>query len=83
MKLNAQTYILPAYWASYLINGDDSGLSDSELNQCNDWLEKEGNPQIVDCGESYFSWHNDAQSVITRVGGDVCEYTALFHVQLR
>lgn len=67
------TYTLPAYWASYLINGDHSGLSDEDKAECDAFMEKEGNPNIVDCGEQYFSWHNEA----TDLGGDVREYTAL------
>lgn len=73
MKLDTQTYCLPAYWASYLINGDASGLEPGEQQTIDAWLAREGNPNIVDCGEQYFSWRNDA----TLLGGDVCDYTAL------
>ena len=71
--MTTETYILPAYWASYLINGDDSGISGQDKAECDQWLESNGNPNIVDCGESYFSWDNEA----TTLGGDVCDYTAL------
>lgn len=67
------TYILPAYWASYLINGDASGLEDSERAVVDSFMVNEGNPNIVDCGEPYFSRRNDA----TLLAGDVCIYTAL------
>ncbi len=29
----------PAHWASYLINGDASGLEDSEQAECDAWQE--------------------------------------------
>ena len=68
------TYILPVYWASYLINADDSGLSEDELDVINEWLIQENNPDFVDVSEdSWFSWHND----VNLVGGDVAEYTAI------
>lgn len=76
-KLEAVTYVLPSYWASYLINGDDSGLEEGERAQINEWLHQEDLPDPVDCGESYFSWINDA----TDLGGDVCEYTFLIEVK--
>ena len=67
------TYTLPAHWASYLINGDHSGISEEEKSACDHWLESQGSPNIVDVGEPYFTWHNDANSS----GGDVCDYVAL------
>ena len=65
-------YTLPAYWASYLINGDASGLDDDEIEAVDWFLRREDSPLIVDVGEPYFSHRNDA----TRLGGDVCEYVA-------
>ena len=65
-------YTLPMYWASYLINGCADSLEDGEQAEIDAYLESEGNPLIVDCGESQFSWRNDA----TNMGGDVCEYVA-------
>lgn len=70
-------YTLPAYWASYLINGDASGLEDGEQATIDAFLAREGNPNLVDCGESYFSHSNDA----TELGGDVCDYTALVEMK--
>lgn len=67
-------YTLPAYWASYLINGDFSGLEDGEKETIDNYIKREENPCFVDCGEQYFSHTNDA----TTLGGDVCEYTAYF-----
>lgn len=38
-----QTHIVaPAHWASYLVNGDASGLEPHELAQAQEWLRREG-----------------------------------------
>jgi hypothetical protein len=42
----------PACWASYLINGDASGLTDEEHIAADDWLHSLKGGQIVDCSES-------------------------------
>jgi hypothetical protein len=66
-------YTLPVYWASYLINGDASGLENGEQKQIDEWLEREGNPHFVDVSEdTHFAHRNDA----TNLGGDVATYTA-------
>ena len=67
------TYTLPMYWASYLVNGDASGLEDGEQEQIDTWLEGEGTLDFVDVGEPHFSHRNDA----TNLGGDVCDYVAI------
>lgn len=66
-------YELPAYWASSIFNGDDSGLQDGEREQIDAFIKREGLEgwTEADCGESYFSRNNDA----TTLGGDVCRYT--------
>lgn len=77
--INTITYKLPSYWASYLINGDASGLEDNEQEQIDAWTErqrKSANTSLfscADCSEPYFSWCDDAG----RMGGDVCDYTFL------
>ena len=65
-------YELPSYWASYLINGDATGLEDGEQEQIDAWMGTENEPWFVDVGQSYFRWGNDA----TSMGGDVSEYVA-------
>lgn len=78
--MKTETYTLPAYWASYLVNGDGSGLEDEEITEIDAWCERERHRigaefdtfVCVDCSEeSEFSWHNDA----TTMGGDVLDYT--------
>lgn len=51
-----ETYTLPAHWASYLLNGDASGISDADEHAVNAWLDahKLGTP--VSCSdESWFA----------------------------
>lgn len=68
------TFTLPAYWASYLINGDASGMSREDLIACNDWLNARKLRKDYFCDvsdEAWFAWANDA----TSTGGDVLEYS--------
>ncbi len=65
-----------AYWASYLINGDASGLTDREVALANHWLASNEIKNIVSCSdESHFTWNYDLHTgdVMAR-GGDVLEY---------
>ena len=55
-KIEVNTIIGPAHWASYLINGDDSGLELREVAQCDAWLERENAGYVVSCSEeAYFT----------------------------
>lgn len=38
MPIKSQTFSAPAYWASYLINNDASGISIEEKEACDKWL---------------------------------------------
>lgn len=71
--LTVHTHTLPAYWASYLINGDSSGITPEDKALADAYLLANALPYPVSCGESEFSWRNDA----TTLGGDVCEYVFL------
>jgi hypothetical protein len=49
----------PSFWASYLINGDASGISDDERVACDTWLAREGLGAPVDCEDAGFcKWHD-------------------------
>ena len=73
MKMQIETYTLPVYWASYLINGDASGLEDGEQAEIDAWLASlPYGYACVDVGEETgFRRSNDA----TDLGGDCAEYT--------
>jgi hypothetical protein len=68
-----------ACWASYLINGDASGLTDEEREHADAWCERELGPNdaIVDCGEPYFTNHYALYTGASYRGGDVVEYRVL------
>lgn len=69
------TYTLPAYWASYLINGDGSGLEPGEQETIDAFLAREALDFPVDCTEeARFNRYNDAH---TGLAGDVLDYTFL------
>jgi hypothetical protein len=65
-----EIYTLPAYWASYLINGDCSGMSDSEIAEVDDFCRDKG--CCVSCSdeEEEFRWRNDANNL----GGSTLEF---------
>jgi hypothetical protein len=66
----------PAIWASYIINGDASGMNDVEIAACAAYLGRalpEG-AAIVSCADnSHFSWNYDLYGG-TAQGGDLLEY---------
>lgn len=69
------TYTLPAYWASYLINGDSSGINSHDEYFADKFLADRNLQPPVSCSEeSWFSHRNDSDN---RLGGDVLEYTFL------
>jgi len=56
-------YLLPECWASYLINGDSSGLEDAEIAQVDAWFDSYAGKLLSCCGcseENEFRTHNDA-----------------------
>jgi hypothetical protein len=66
-----EKYILPVYWASALINADESGMEESDIKDMNAWLDREKPGSCVGCeGEPYFSHRNDAGTL----AGDVLEF---------
>lgn len=74
--------ILPEHWASFLINGDGSGLTDKERLQAAqqaDLATERGEWSIVDVSDGWFSWHYPLYdlSAGAPAGGQVAEYTLL------
>lgn len=66
------TATAPSYWASYLINGDDSGLEMSEVRAANEWLAEVGLGDPVSCEECGFMRLHDAHWYAA--AADCCEY---------
>lgn len=69
-------YTLPAYWASYLINGDASGLSPDDKANADSFLQRNAlhRDNFIDCGEEFFSSRSDDSRSLA---GDMCLYTYL------
>ena len=68
-----------AYWASYLINGDASGLDPDEKEAADNWAARElgDDGECVDCGEPFFSWSYGLHTHTAVRGGELVEYTIL------
>lgn len=78
MNTRKLEFNLPAYWSSYLINADASGLREGEQATIDAFCDRHGiGGCAVDCGESFFRRRNDADNI----GGDVCRFTFLVPVK--
>lgn len=67
------TYTAPSYWASYLINGDFSGMEDDEIATADAFLAWVGLGAPVDCEGAGFCHSNDAGTL----AGDCMTYSFL------
>lgn len=74
-----------AAWASYLVNGDSSGLDAREIRLADAWAAREfPGAHIVSCSdEARFTWHYGLHTGDDCAGGDVLEYTALRECEAR
>lgn len=71
-QIKTETYILPSYWASALINDDYSGLSEQDEQDLNKWLKRVKAGYCVGCSdEPYFIHGHDANR---NQGSDVLEF---------
>lgn len=69
MSLETVTVTLPDFWASALINGDESGLEDSDIAKMERVLARLGLAagHCLTCGEdepSFMRWHDAAPDVL-------------------
>lgn len=72
MTIKTEKYILPESWATYLMYGDESSITDKEVEFIDKFMERYNLMDCVDCSEDvWFQWANDA----TLQGGTVTEYT--------
>ncbi len=76
MTLIVEKAIAPSYWASYLINGDDSGMEDREVEACDAWIARLGWNDPVDCVNYGFVHFHDAYNEYP-FGSDCQEYSFL------
>ena len=70
------TAIAPGAWASYLINGDASGISPDDRAACDAWIAREGLGAPVSCVDAGFRWRHDASREMP-FGADCQEYAFL------
>ena len=72
---------LPAYWASYIINGDGSGLEPGEKEIADRAIKRECGDEwtIIDCSEeARFTWSYRLYNPEADCeGGEVLDYTAI------
>lgn len=50
----------PSHWASYLINGDASGMDEADIEACDAWIAREGLGAPVSCEDAGFMRRHDA-----------------------
>lgn len=79
MSLTVLTVTGLAHWASYFVNGDDSGLESADKADADEWFDAllrehplAENVTVVDCGESFTARFDGLLS-------DVTEYTVHVH----
>ena len=70
--MRTRNFVLPAHFASYLINGDASSLSMDDVDAIEHFMAKRNLSDCIDCSEdSWFAWVND----MYYIGGDVMRFT--------
>lgn len=74
--MNIQTITAPEHWASYLINGDASGLDDGEQAIIDRWIKRENVRAVHGVSEqSRFTWSYRLYSPESDAeGGSVADY---------
>jgi hypothetical protein len=71
--LTTETYTAPSSWASYLINGDASGIDDDDQREADAFVESVGAGSPVDCEDVGFIRRPD----FGKLAGDCQRYTFL------
>lgn len=70
-KIEIDTYVLPAFWASALINADTSGMNDDDEIKMNNWLDSVKPGYCVGCDiENTWFEHN----IVINLGCDVTNF---------
>lgn len=60
MSIETMECTAPSAWASYLVNGDASGLEDTDIEQCDAWLAAMPDWFVVSCEDAGFMRVHDA-----------------------
>lgn len=68
--------VAPSHWASYLINGDASGIEPEDVRQADAWIAREGLGLPVSCEDAGFHWRHDAYAECP-LGADCQTYVFL------
>lgn len=76
MKLETEYLIAPSAWASYLINGDASGLLEGEKEIVDSWVKRMDCGAPVSCEDAGFFWRHDAMKECPQ-GADCQKYVFL------
>lgn len=76
MTLTPVTGTAPSHWASYFINGDDSGMTAYEIEQADKFAAWLGGVP-VSCEDAGFCWHHDAMRVCGALAADCQTYLTL------
>lgn len=63
-----EIHTLPIYWASYLINGDSSGMDENEIKEIDAYLSKYPHHYCIGVQECGFQWRNDANNLGAECG---------------
>lgn len=73
-EIEVDTAEAPEYWASYLVNGDDSSLDEEEIRLADKWLESIAPYRVVSVqGEPHFT-HSYNRFDPRYKSGSVVEY---------
>ena len=82
MTLSVSEAVGSAYWASYLINGDATGLTDEEEALCDAWQALQAPAFVVGTlndEEPWFSWSYGMYTGSSYSGGNCLTYTLHAH----
>ena len=80
--IEVDTTEAPAYWASYFINGDASGMEDDEIAEADAWADGLEDWYVVDCEDDRDNFGTFYFEVAGRwLGCDLATYTLHRQVQ--
>jgi hypothetical protein len=66
----------PSAWASYLINGDSSGIDAEDIAAADRFVSEVLGAPAVDCEDAGFCWNHSASHIMP-LGADCQRYAAL------